>query len=156
NGEPVAPIEVLPGESLSRAQESAPVEAAESDEPGHEATEPHDVRTHIEEAEPGAPGVDETPEDERQPDSNESAPQNFAPQYNPTQYRPSPTYGPRGDRGNDRGGDRGGRGDRPQFGRGRGRFRGRGRGRGGRDFRQGGGRDLPPSKYASPQGGERG
>jgi Rne/Rng family ribonuclease len=158
NGEATAPIEVLPGETLGRSQESASLESAESvGEPGGEAVE-QDVRTHVEEAEPGAPGVDETPEDERQPDSNESAPQNFAPQYNPTQYRPSPNYGPRGDRndrGNDRGGDRGSRGDRPHFGRGRGRFRGRGRSRGGRDFRQGGGRDLPPSKYASPQGGER-
>jgi Rne/Rng family ribonuclease len=162
--EATAPIEVLPGETLGRAQASASAEAVESvAEPGDEAIESRDVRTHVEEAEPGAPGVDETPEDERQPDSNESAPQNFAPQYNPTQYRPSPNYGPRGDRGergNDRGGDRGGersgRGDRPHFGRGRGRFRGRGRGRGGRDFRQGGGRDLPPSKYAPPQGGERG
>src|SRR5215470_12597601 len=147
------PIEALPGETLGRAQEST---LAADSEPGGEA---HDVRTHVEESEPGAPGVDETSEDERQPDSNESAPQNFAPQYNPTQYRPSPNYGPRGERGergNERGGDRGGRGDRPHFGRGRGRFRGRGRNRGGRDFRQGGGRDLPPSKYAAPQGGERG
>src|SRR5262249_9910666 len=154
--EGTAPIEVLPGETLSRAQESVSAESVES-EPANEAAD-HEVRTHIEEAEPGAPGVDETAEDERQPDSNESAPQNFSPQYNPTQYRPSPNYSPRSDRGersNDRSGDRGGRGDRPHFGRGRGRFRGRGRGRGGRDFRQGGGRDLPPSKYASPQGGER-
>src|SRR6516162_4989076 len=82
-----APIEALPGETLGRAQE------AES-EPGGEGAEAHDVRTHVEEAEPGAPGVDETSEDERQPDSNESAPQNFAPQYNPTQYRPSANYGP--------------------------------------------------------------
>jgi Rne/Rng family ribonuclease len=152
-----APIEALPGETLGRAQESPAFEA--DSEPGGEA---RDVRTHVEEAEPGAPGVDETTEDERQPDSNESAPQNFAPQYNPTQYRPSANYGQRGDRGGDRGGERpsdrsGSRGDRPHFGRGRGRFRGRGRGgRSGRDFRQGGGRDLPPSKYASPQGGERG
>src|SRR5215467_168871 len=159
NGEVSAPIEALPGETLGRSQESAAVESAEAaHEGGDEAEGARVVRTHIEEAEPGAPGVDDAPEDERQPDSNESAPQNFAPQYNPTQYRPSPNYGPRGeraDRSNERGGDRGGRGDRPQFGRGRGRFRGRGRGRGGRDFRQGGGRDLPPSKYASPQGGER-
>jgi len=49
--------------------------------------------------------------DERQPDSNASAPQNFAPHYNPTQNypsrggseRPGQNYG----RGNDRGGDRG-------------------------------------------------
>jgi len=160
NGEASAPIEALPGETLGRAQDSAAVESAEAaHERGDEADGAREVRTHIEEAEPGAPGVDDTPEDERQPDSNESAPQNFAPQYNPTQYRPSPSYGPRGERGergNERGGDRGGRGDRPHFGRGRGRFRGRGRNRGGRDFRQGGGRDLPPSKYAAPQGGERG
>src|SRR5262245_52706655 len=154
NGEAAAPIEVLPGETLSRAQEPASAESAEAlAEAGNEVGEP-EVRTHVEEAEPGAPGVDETTEEERQPDSNESAPQNFAPQYNPTQYRPSANYGQRGDRGGDR---PGGRGDRPHFGRGRGRFRGRGRGgRSGRDFRQGGGRDLPPSKYASPQGGERG
>ncbi|HXT24566.1 MAG TPA: Rne/Rng family ribonuclease [Candidatus Eisenbacteria bacterium] len=169
SGEVTAPIEVLPGESLSRS--SAPSSFAAT-EPGQESAddiEAHDVRTHVEEAESGAPGVDEPQaseagDDERQPESNESAPPNFAPQYNPTQYRPSPGYGPRSDRGpaergGDRGGDRGGaRGDRPQFGRGRGRFgRSRGRGgRGGRDFRQGSGRDLPPSKYASPQGGERG
>jgi ribonuclease G len=154
--EVAAPIEVLPGETLGRVSEAKQPEA-----PAGEALGPHDVRTHVEEAEPGAPGIEEIPsEDERQPDSNESAPQNFAPQYNPTQYRPSPNYAPRGERGSDRGSERGndrGRGDRQHFGRGRGRFgRGRGRGgRGGRDFRQGG-RDLPPSKYASPQGGERG
>ena len=164
SGEAAPPIDVLPGETLARASEPQQVESIA--EPGGETFAPHDVRTHVEEAEAGAPGVEEAaeiPEDERQPDSNESAPQNFAPQFNPTQYRPSPNYTPRGDRGNDRGSDRGergndrsGRGDRPHFGRGRGRFgRGRGRsGRGGRDFRQGG-RDLPPSKYASPQGGER-
>jgi Rne/Rng family ribonuclease len=174
SGEAAAPIEVLPGESLGRANEPASFESSESgSEPGDDVLEARDVRTHVEEAEPGAPGVQHTEgeisDDERQPESNESAPPNFAPQYNPTQYRPSPSYGPRSDRGdrgpdrgndrgNDRGGDRGGRGDRPHFGRGRGRFgRGRGRGgRGGRDFRQGSGRDLPPSKYASPQGGERG
>jgi len=177
-----AAIDVLPGETRGRSGELASFEALEGDDHGS-ASDDHDVRTHVEEAEPGAPGVGETqlrasgpaltdPEladDERQPESNESAPPNYAPRYNPTQYRPSPSYGPRGDRGADRGNDRGsggergndrgGRGDRPQFGRGRGRF-GRGRGRGGRggrgDFRQGGGRDLPPSKYASPQGGDRG
>jgi len=161
-GEATDPIEALPGETLGRSHEPASLEASGAGpESGNEGFEAHDVRTHVEEAEPGAAGVDETPEEERQPDSNESAPQNFAPQYNPTQYRPSANYGQRGDRSNDRGGDRGSdrgtRGDRPHFGRGRGRFRGRGRGgRGGRDFRPGGGRDLPPSKYASPQGGERG
>jgi Rne/Rng family ribonuclease len=94
--------------------------------------------------------------DERQPESNASAPQNFAHQYNPTQK-----YAPRSDRGSDRGGERNDRG--PQGG-GRGGDRGRGgrwgrrggRNRGGRP--QGsspGGRNLPPSKYASPQGGDQ-
>src|SRR6267142_2564687 len=94
--------------------------------------------------------------DERQPDSNASAPQNFAPHYNPTQNypsrggndRPGQNYG----RGNDRGGDRGG--DRGRGGR-WGRRGGGGRHRGGRpQGSPGGGRNLPPSKYASPQGGE--
>src|SRR6266404_6528604 len=158
------PIE-LPGETLGRAHEAPGAESLS--EESHGDSEQHDVHTHVEESEPGAPGVEEAHlEEERQPDSNESAPQNFAPRYNPTQYRPSPSYSPRGasDRGGERGGDRGGSdrgGDRQNFGRsgGRGRF-GRGggsRGRGGRSgggFRQGGARDLPPSKYASPQGGE--
>src|SRR5205823_3988469 len=81
----------LPGESLSRAHE-APVAESLSEE-SHGDSEQHEVHTHVEEAEPGAPGVDEVHvEEERQPDSNESAPQNFAPRYNPTQYRPSPSY----------------------------------------------------------------
>ena len=96
--------------------------------------------------------------EERQPESNASAPQNFSPHYNPTQnYAPRSSsggdrggqnYGRGGDRGSDRSGDRG-RGGR--WGR-----RG-GRHRGGRPQGQGpsvGGRNLPPSKYASPQGGE--
>src|SRR5215831_14849410 len=163
-----AHVEALPGETLARAQESHPSEIAE---PGS-AAEPHEIHTHVEEAEPDAPGVEqvqpefvgaaesEALDDEPQPESNESAPPNFAPTYNPTQYRPSPNYGGRGDRGNDRGNDRsdrGDRGDRGHFGGrgGRGRFRGgRRHGRGG--FRQGSGRDLPPSKYASPQGENRG
>jgi Rne/Rng family ribonuclease len=174
------PVE-LPGEVLSHAHESPAPEF--TGEESHGDSEHHDIHTHVEEAEPDAPGVadpelagasgsavadSELVDEERQPDSNESAPQNFAPRYNPTQYRPSPNYGPRGgsdrggdrgpdrgnDRGNDRGGDRqhfGGRGGRGRFGRSGGRGRG---GRGGGGFRQGGARDLPPSKYASPQGGE--
>jgi Rne/Rng family ribonuclease len=161
-------VEVLPGETLGRASETQPSEFVP--ESSNAGVEHHEIQTHVEEAEPGAPGVEEIhADDERQPDSNESAPQNFAPRYNPTQYRPAPSYGPRGDRGSDRSGDRGsdrgadrgndrggdrqhlgGRGGRGRFGRG-----GRGRSRGGRDFRQGG-RDLPPSKYASPQGENRG
>ena len=163
------PIE-LPGEVLSHAHESPSPESVS--EETHGESEQHEIHTHVEEAEPDAPGVEAShseSEEERQPESNESAPQNFAPRYNPTQYRPSPGYSPRAgsdrggdrgsDRGNDRGSDRGG--DRQHFGgrSGRGRFgrggggRGRG-GRGGGGFRQGGARDLPPSKYASPQGGE--
>src|SRR5262245_6225024 len=65
-----SPIEALPGETLGRAQESFEADS----ERGGEGAEAHDVRTHVEEAEPGAPGVDETTEEERQPDSNESAP----------------------------------------------------------------------------------
>jgi len=137
SSEAAGPIEILPGETLGRVGESKPESGAEA---GDEVAEPHDVRTHVEEAEAGAPGLEEAGgEEERQPDSNESAPPNFAPQYNPTQYRPSANYAPRGERGNergaDRGNDRGGRGDRPYFGRGRGRFS-RGRGRGGRGGRE--------------------
>src|SRR5258707_1107424 len=84
--------------------------------------------------------------EERQPDSNASAPQNFG-QFNPTQKYSRPERGSdrggqdfRGDRGGDRG--RGGR-----WGR-----RG-GRRRGGAPPQ--GGRNLPPSKYASPQGEQR-
>src|SRR6267154_2924139 len=162
HGEPPTSSEhiELPGEMLAHAHEAPAAESVS--EESHGESQPHDVHTHVEESEPGAPGVDgaqHTSEEERQPDSNESAPQNFAPRYNPTQYRPSPSFSPRaaGDRG---GSDRGG--DRQNFGRsgGRGRF-GRGggsRGRGGRSSgggcRPSGGRDLPPSKYASPQGGE--
>jgi Rne/Rng family ribonuclease len=104
--------------------------------------------------------------EERQPESNASAPQNFAPHYNPTQKYPQrndrgprdnrgggQNFGrPEGDRGNDRGGDRGGDRGRGRFGRRGGRRRG---GRGGQGPAQGG-RNLPPSKYAAPQGDQRG
>jgi len=163
NGGPA--IDVLPGESLSRSHESAA--SATPRENGHADPEDHDIRTHIEEihasGEDAQPGIAEAAEqfdDERQPESNESAPKDFGPQYNPTQYNPAPRYNNRpnqgayqsggrgdfhrGDRG-DRGGDRGGRG---RWGRRGGRRRG---------GRPGGpaGRNLPPSKYASPQGGDR-
>ncbi len=124
------------------------------------------------------------PADEKQPESNASAPQNFSPHYNPTQNYPSRGGSDRGgsnfgrgqDRGADRGGDRGARGAQ-----GSGQDRGGDRGRGGRWGRRGGrtprwqrrwpgqrttqtllrrnagpGRNLPPSKYASPQGESRG
>src|SRR5439155_26866463 len=81
-------VAALPGETISRLNELPAAETG--DEEGHAEFEQHDVRTHLEEAEPGAPGGDETQtEDERQPDSNESAPQNFAPRYNPTQCSPT-------------------------------------------------------------------
>jgi ribonuclease G len=153
---------VLPGETLGRMRESTPHVAPQ--ENGHADPEDHEIRSHVEEvharSEDVQPGFAESTEqfdDERQPDSNESAPKDFSPQYNPTQHNPAPRFNNRpnqggrgrgdfhrGDRGNDRGGDRGGRG---RWGR-----RG-GRRRGGRPGP--GGRNLPPSKYASPQGGDR-
>src|SRR5690242_12531603 len=70
-------IEVLPGESLGRAQDSAPSSAPR--ESGHADPEDHDIRTHVEEihatGEDTQPGVAEGAEqfdDERQPESNES------------------------------------------------------------------------------------
>jgi len=150
-------VEILPGESLARASEhrgEVPRQEIHHEETVAEEHEPQE-ETHA--AGPEHPSV--TAEgsreevhaeagEERQPDSNASAPQNFAPHYNPTQ-----NYAPRGERsGQDfgRGGDRGSDSDRGRGGRwGR---RG-GRRSGGR--RPGpGGRNLPPSKYASPQGGE--
>jgi Rne/Rng family ribonuclease len=130
------------GDSLSHDEQPSVVEdhAAGDETLGAHAAEVHDDAHHTE---------------ERQPDSNASAPQNFSPHYNPTQnYAPRSSgggdrggqnYGRGGDRGSDRGGDRG-RGGR--WGR-----RG-GRHRGGRPPQGPGGRNLPPSKYASPQGGE--
>jgi ribonuclease G len=147
---PPSTVELLPGESLARAAVSheemaaeeirseesalqeAPTEAPARDERlaveaphsvGEESSAERAAEAH-DEVQPGA-------FEERQPDSNASAPQTFTSQYNPTQNYPG-----RSDRG--RGGRWGRRG---------------GRRRGGRQ--QGpGGRNLPPSKYASPQGGE--
>src|SRR5712691_7154699 len=165
-----SPVEVLPGESLARAgerheedhHEEAHHEEFHQNE-AHVAEEshaPHDDASPIEgqpvdehhEAVPSASVEEQHAEasEERQPDSNASAPQNFAPHYNPTQNyparggndRPGQNYGRGGDRGGDRG--RGGR-----WGRRGGRQRG-GRPQGGPSS----GRNLPPSKYASPQGGE--
>jgi Rne/Rng family ribonuclease len=159
-----SPVEVLPGESLARANEhheEAPHEefhhgetnvvegphASHDDAPaaeGQRLEEHHEASSSASVEEQHAEATEE-----RQPDSNASAPQNFAPHYNPTQNypargasdRPGQNYG----RGGDRGGDRG-RGSR--WGRRGGRHRG-GRPQGGP-----GARNLPPSKYASPQGGE--
>src|SRR2546423_4354399 len=155
----IAPIvalsEVLPGETLAGhpADAIAHVASGEitpdshafedvSEEQPHSAGE-HSVGTPVEAAEV----TSELPE-ERQPESNASAPQNFAPNYNPTQK-----YTPNQDRGGDRAGRDFGRGDRGRSGGGGGRWGRRGgRRRGGRPQ---GGRNLPPSKYAPPQGGDR-
>jgi Rne/Rng family ribonuclease len=173
------PIDLLPGESLSAAAhgEHETHEHAETGEsllagevPYGESAQPHEEILALPgERRGGGPEINDL--DERQPDSNASAPQNFAPSYNPTRNYPprvgndrgpgrSDRGGDRGgDRGNDRGGDRGG--DRGRGGR-RGRF---GRRRGGSGSSSGGGgdraavrppqqggRNLPPSKYAPPQG----
>jgi len=162
-----APVELLPGESLARASEhhdEAHHEEFHSEEThaeehsSHEdvhASEGEHHEEHHEDAQPVAQDLahSDAPE-ERQPESNASAPQNFSPHYNPTQNYPARTSGDRPGqsygRGNDRGGDRGGdRGRGGRWGRRGGRHRG-GRPQGA----PGGARNLPPSKYASPQGGE--
>jgi Rne/Rng family ribonuclease len=154
-------LEILPGESRERAS-GHPIEVP------HEEIHPGEATAEgggpLEETHAAGPEQPITPMEgsreeahaeageERQPDSNASAPQNFAPHYNPTQ-----NYAPRGERsgqdlgrGSDRGGDRGG-----DSSRGRGGRWGRRGGRRGGGRRPGpGGRNLPPSKYASPQGGE--
>jgi Rne/Rng family ribonuclease len=150
-------IELLPGETLASAGGREEGAVREDSYTGHEAAggEEHLAESvgesQTETFRGGSTGEPEGSEmDERQPESNDSAPQNFAPSYNPTRNYPPRHGSDRGDRG-ERGGDRGDRGDRGRGGR-RGRF-GR-RGRGGDRHRQGpGGRNLPPSKYASPQGG---
>jgi Rne/Rng family ribonuclease len=151
--------EILPGEMLANARASEETLEVSSDEAHanvpHEHAEigelPHEqLAADIAEASvTEQSGSHAEPLEERQPESNASAPQNFSANYNPTQkYTPPDRGGDRNDRGGrdfrgDRGGDRG-RGGR--WGR-----RG-GRRRGGRPQ---GGRNLPPSKYASPQGGEQ-
>ncbi len=154
-------IEALPGEVLStrgvHEETISLVEPREEHEHGEEHAEAGEALGGDEE-EPGnvAPAAEGAAEfnemDERQPESNDSAPQNFAPSYNPTRNYP-PRIGHDRGQGQDRGGERGGDRDRGRGGR-RGRWGRRGRG-GDRDRRhhgQGGGRNLPPSKYASPQG----
>jgi Rne/Rng family ribonuclease len=176
-----SPVEVLPGESLARAsehpadayqQEFHPEESHlhESERAGvireeeraaqedlHPSPGEH-FEEHHEDAQPAAQDeLHAEHADERQPESNASAPQNFSPHYNPTQNypartgndRPGQNFGRGQDRGGDRGADRGGdRGRGGRWGR-----RG-GRSRGARPQVGPGGRNLPPSKYASPQGGE--
>jgi Rne/Rng family ribonuclease len=161
-------VEVLPGETLARASEhhdEAHPDESHEDETHHvdrqhdsheEAHAAEDDRheEHHDVHQPAMPTeVHAEAAEERQPDSNASAPQNFAPHYNRTQNYPPRTSNDRPGqnfgRGNDRGGDHGGdRGRGGRWGR-----RG-GQRRGGRPQSSPGGRNLPPSKYASPQGGE--
>jgi Rne/Rng family ribonuclease len=168
------PVDLLPGESLSAAHsqqaahgEHEAHEHAETGEPypAGEATYGESAQSHEEsvtlpgERRGGDPEINDL--DERQPESNASAPQNFAPSYNPTRNYPprvgndrGPARSDRGgDRGNDRGGDRGRGGRRGRFGRRRGGSSSASSsgGGGGRPPHQGG-RNLPPSKYAPPQG----
>jgi ribonuclease G len=153
-------VEALPGESLANAHgsdEAAPMSADDAaqqtihhEEPLHadfEHGHEHDS-SGAEEGGETQPYGDRAPHveaEERQPESNASAPQNFG-QFNPTQKYARPDRGnDRNDRGGqDRGGDRG-RGGR--WGRRGGRRRG--------GARPQGGRNLPPSKYASPQGDQQ-
>jgi Rne/Rng family ribonuclease len=163
-----SPVEVLPGESLARAgdhheeahhEEFHQHEAHPTDEQHASHEEAHSAEgEHLEEHHdavqyPPMEAQHAEAAEERQPDSNASAPQNFAPHYNPTQNYPARSANDRPGqnfvRGSDRGGDRGGdRGRGGRWGR-----RG-GRPRGGRPQGGPGGRNLPPAKYASPQGGE--
>jgi len=158
SGQTGAPsIELLPGETLAAAGvheevihlEEGHAEESHLDEREHLRGEDHGTEEHEEgggpRSEPG--GAEREPIDleERQPESNASAPQNFAPSYNPTRNYP-PRMGNDRAAGGDRGGDRGGRGRRGRWGRRRGGDRDR------RPHGHSGGRNLPPSKYASPQG----
>jgi Rne/Rng family ribonuclease len=162
------PIEVLPGETLAVA--GVREEVVHLDEPpAHHAQAGEQVYGEVlhgvefeaeghegRQAEEGGGGQEGPELEERQPDSNASAPQNFAPSYNPTRNYP-PRIGGERDRGpgHDRGQghDRGPGSDRGRGRRGRwGRRRGGSSGGGGGDRHHQGGRNLPPSKYASPQG----
>jgi ribonuclease G len=156
-------VEALPGESLANAHgsdDAAPLSADDAaqqaiphEEPMHaDFTHEHEGSVSGEAQGEGQADGNRAPlsePEERQPESNASAPQNFG-QYNPTQKYSRPG-------GNDRGGQdfRGGGGSGDRGGdRGRGGRWGR---RGGRrrGARPQGGRNLPPSKYASPQGDQR-
>jgi Rne/Rng family ribonuclease len=163
-------VDALPGETLAQAHAADEAVQGADSEVAHEdahhdlAHETHLGDSHIDEgheehASEQVHGDEAAPlehqqlqadvAEERQPDSNASAPQSFVTQYNPTQK-----YPPRSDRSNERN-DRGGQ----DFGRDRGRGRwgrrgGRRRG-GGRPQGGPGGRNLPPSKYAPPQGDQR-
>src|SRR5215467_13391169 len=169
-------VELLPGETLARANErqeshaEPPAEFHPQPSSENETSAPQEASAPTGEDVPPteeqpagdslAAGGDQHAEagEERQPESNASAPQNFSPRFNPTQNysrRGNDRGSDRGDRGNDRQGQHYGRGGGDRD-RGRGGRWGRrgGRHRGGRQQGGPGGRNLPPSKYASPQGGE--
>ena len=175
-------VEALPGETLARssasheeasspeshsgapdhgAHDAMPAQdAAAHDGPSAVADEPMRDNEFGEAPRAAAHDASQPPfDDERQPESNASAPQNFSPHYNPTQKYASPRSDRGPDRGNDRGSDRGNDRGGQGYGhndRGRGRWGRRGgRNRGGRSHGPAG-RNLPPSKYASPQGDSRG
>src|SRR5215470_5157100 len=159
---PGGSMELLPGES--RSGRAVHEETISLDEPREEHGHGEELAGHEEGVHEAAEGPDDNlaaenaaaevhEMDERQPESNASAPQNFAPSYNPTRNYP-PRMSHDRPQGHDRGGDRGGDRDRGRGGR-RGRWGRRRGGGGGGDRRhhgQGSGRNLPPSKYASPQG----
>ena len=126
-----APAPALPAAISGEPAGDAALAAAAGAE-ASEAEEPGDAQPHFEQEPPANAEADLPGEAEAQPQDNignyEQPPrQNFQPRHE----------GGRGD-------FRGGRGR----GRGRGRWGGRGRGGRGHDR----GRNLPPSKYASPQG----
>ncbi|HYL47038.1 MAG TPA: Rne/Rng family ribonuclease, partial [Candidatus Limnocylindrales bacterium] len=163
-------VDLLPGESLARASDRHDEPRSEEFHPQApaelEAASPERASAFTSQEAPQAEGQPAGEHlaagegthvesgEERQPESNASAPQNFSPHFNPTQ-----NYSRRSghDRGNDRGNDRQGQ---QRYGRGGDRGRGGrwgrrgGRHQGGRQQGGPGGRNLPPSKYASPQGGE--
>ncbi|HTC67655.1 MAG TPA: Rne/Rng family ribonuclease [Candidatus Acidoferrum sp.] len=159
-------VELLPGESLAKAgasqsgasdgQDNSILEVTDEPRRSQNAQASEHEGQHEELSEEPQPGnAHEAPEPEdRQPDSNASAPQNFGPNYKSSQnYSPRGASGPGQNfgRGNDRGNDRG---QDSGSNRGGGRFGRRGgRRRGGRPGGPGG-RNLPPSKYASPQGSQ--
>ncbi|HKW65315.1 MAG TPA: Rne/Rng family ribonuclease [Candidatus Acidoferrum sp.] len=180
-------VELLPGESLART--SSRHEDRREDRPGEsrseefhsrssgnqEAASSEEASSHASEEGAQAEGQPAGEQlaaadsshaesgEERQPESNASAPQNFSPRFNPTQnYSRRPGNDRGHDRGSDRGSDRGNERQGQHYGRGGDRGRGGrwgrrgggGRHRGGRQQGGPGGRNLPPSKYASPQGGE--
>ncbi len=147
-------VELLPGESLARAavrnEEPHPEDFHPQPPVEHDAVSPEEASVSAGEQLSPAEGQHSESGEERQPDSNASAPQNFSPRFNPTQNysrrssndhneRQGQNYGRGGDHGRSSGGRWGRRG---------------GRNRGGHQQDGPGGRNLPPSKYAAPQGGE--